>query len=57
MENSLNKIIIKKEKKLNELKKTISIDFLKEKISENKTFVNFKEKIENNIINNKISLM
>ena len=57
MENSLNKIITKKEQKLNELKKTISIDFLKEKINENKNFINFKEKIETNIINNKISLI
>ena len=57
MENFLNKIIFKKEKKLNELKKTISIEFLKEKINENKNFINFKEKIENNIINNKISLI
>ena len=57
MENSLNKIIIKKEKKLNELKKTLSVESLKEKISENKTFINFKKKIENNIINNKISLI
>ena len=57
MENSLNKIIIKKENKLNELKKTFSIDFLKKKISENRTFINFKEKIEKNIIDNKISLI
>ena len=57
MENSLNKIIIKKEKKLNELKKTISIDFLKKKISENRTFISFKEKIEKNIIDNKISII
>ena len=57
MENFLNKIIFKKEQKLNELKKTISIEFLKEKINENKNFINFKEKIENNIINNKISLI
>jgi len=57
MENILNKIIIKKEKKINELKKTISINSLKEKIDKNKTFFNFKKKIENNIINNKISLI
>ncbi len=57
MENSLNKIIIKKEKKINELKKTISITSLKEKIDKNKTFFDFKKKIENNIIDNKISLI
>ena len=57
MKNSLRNIIIKKEKKLNELKKAISIESLREKINENKNFINFKEKIESNIINNKISLI
>ena len=57
MENSLNKIINKKKQKLNELKKTISIESLKEKIKENKNFINFKGKIVNNIINNKLSLI
>ena len=57
VENTLNQIINKKEQKLNELKKTISIESLKEKINENSSFINFKEKIENNIVNNKISLI
>ena len=57
VENTLNKIINKKEQKINKLKKTISIESLNEKIRENKTFLNFKEKIDNNIINNKISLI
>ena len=57
VENTLNKIINKKGQKLNELKKTISIESLREKIKENRTFINFKEKIENNIVNNKISLI
>ena len=57
LENILNKIINQKQKKLNELKKKISIESLKEKIQENKTFTNFKNKIENNIVNNKISLI
>jgi len=57
VKNILNNIIKKKEKKLIELKKTISIDSLEEKIKKNNTFINFKEKIENNIINNKISLI
>ena len=57
VENILNKIINKKEQKLNELKKTISIESLKEKINENSSYINFKEKIENNIANNKISLI
>ena len=57
VENTLNQIINKKEQKLNELKKTISIESLKKKINENSSFVNFKETIENNIANNKISLI
>ena len=57
VENILNKIINKKEQKLDELKKITSIESLKEKIKENRTFINFKEKIENNIVNNKISLI
>jgi len=56
-ENILNKIINKKTQRLNELKKTISIETLKEKIDKNKTFLNFKEKIQNNVTNNKISLI
>tara|TARA_B100001750_G_scaffold227327_1_gene220861 strand:+ start:76 stop:867 length:792 start_codon:yes stop_codon:yes gene_type:complete len=56
-ENTLTKIIKKKKKKLEELKKVITIDSLNKKIKENKTFVNFKKKIENNINNNKISLI
>jgi len=57
VENTLNKIINKKIEKLSKLKKSISIESLKEEIQKNKTFFNFKEKIENNIINNKISLI
>ena len=55
--NILNKIISKKKQKLNELKKIISIESLKEKIKENSSYINFKEKIQNNIVNNKISLI
>ena len=57
VKNILNKIIDKKKQKLGELKKKISIEFLREKIKENNTFYNFKNKIENNILNNKISLI
>tara|TARA_Y100000590_G_scaffold335101_1_gene381377 strand:- start:89 stop:880 length:792 start_codon:yes stop_codon:yes gene_type:complete len=57
IENTLNKIILKKEQKLHELKKKISIETLKEKIKENIAFFNFKKKIENNISNNKISII
>ena len=47
VENTLNQIINKKEQKLNELKKTISIESLKEKIKKNKNFINFKKKNRN----------
>jgi len=56
-ENILEKIINSKKEKINELKKIISIESLNEKIEMNKTFINFKEKIENNIANKKISLI
>ena len=55
--NILNKIINKKVQKINELKKTISIESLKDKIDQNITYFDFKKKIENNILNNKISLI
>ena len=57
VENTLDKIIKKKAQRLKELKKSFSIDTLKQKISENKFFINFKKKIELNISNNKISLI
>ncbi|MDA9653861.1 indole-3-glycerol-phosphate synthase [Candidatus Pelagibacter sp.] len=56
-ENILEKIIKKKNKKIVDLKKTISIDSLNELININKTFVNFKEKVESNIKNNKFSII
>ena len=56
-ENILDKIIRKKIEKIDILKKSVSIDSLKDKINENKSFINFKEKIENNINNNKISII
>ena len=55
--NILEKIINKKIEKINELKKSISIESIENKINENKTFANFKEKIENNIKNGKISII
>ena len=55
--NILNKIINKKAQRLSELKKTISIESLKEKIDQNTTYLDFKKKIENNIANDKISLI
>ena len=56
-ENILEKIIKNKIKKIDILKKSISLDSLKNKINENKSFMNFKEKIENNIKNDKISII
>tara|TARA_B100001123_G_scaffold311226_1_gene348064 strand:- start:491 stop:1282 length:792 start_codon:yes stop_codon:yes gene_type:complete len=57
VDDTLSEILKKKKQRLNELKKITSIDSLKEKINENNTFINFKKKIENNIANNKISLI
>ena len=56
-ENILEKIIKKKIEKIDKLKKLITIKSLEEKIKQNNTFVNFKDKITNNIINNKISII
>ena len=56
-ENILEKIIRKKIEKIDILKKSVSIDSLKDKINENKSFINFKEKIENNINSNKFSII
>ena len=55
--NILNKIINKKTQRLDELKKTISIESLNEKINQNTNYFDFKKKIVNNISNNKISLI
>ena len=56
-ENILEKIIKTKIKKIDVLKKSLKIDSLKNKIDENKSFIDFKEKIENNINNDKISII
>ena len=56
-ENVLEKIIQKKREKLENLKKNISQDLLDKLIDTNKTFINFKEKIENNIKENKFSII
>ncbi len=55
--NTLEKIIEKKITKINILKKNITIDSLRDKITENNLFINFKEKIENNIKLDKISII
>ena len=56
-ENFLEKIIKKKIEQVAYLKKTISIDALNALIEKNKTFINFKEKIEKNIKENKFSII
>jgi indole-3-glycerol phosphate synthase len=53
----LEEIIKKKIEKVNLLKKLISLNALNEQIDQNKIFINFKDKIQNNIDNNKISLI
>ena len=57
VENALEKIIQKKTEKIINLKKNISLNSLNELIGKNKSFINFKEKIENNIKKNKFSII
>ena len=56
-ENILDKIIKKKIEKIDLLKKTTSFKILNEKIFENKSYINFKKKIQNNINNKKNSII
>ena len=56
-ENTLERIIKKKINKIDLLKKSVSLNYLNNKINENKSFINFKNKIQGNINNNKISLI
>jgi len=56
-ENILEKIIKKKIERIDLLKKSISLNSLSEKIEKNKSFIDFKNKIQDNIDNNKISLI
>ncbi len=56
-ENVLEKIIDKKIEKIVNLKKTISLESLDELINTNKTFISFKEKIENNIKEDNFSVI
>ena len=55
--NTLEKIIERKINKINNLKKNITIESLNKKITENNSFIDFKEKIEKNIRSNKISII
>ena len=56
-ENILSNIITKKIERVDTLKKSINLDSLNEIIDKNNTFINFKEKIQNNIIQDKISIV
>jgi len=56
-ENILEKIIKTKIEKIDVLKKSLKINSLKNKIDENKSFIDFREKIKNNINNDKISII
>ena len=56
-ENILNNIITKKIERVDVLKKSITLDSLNEIIDKNNTFIDFKEKIQNNIIQDKISII
>ena len=56
-ENILNKIIVNKKNKINKLKKEISIESLSQKINENKTYLQFKEKILRNHNDDKVSII
>ena len=55
--NILENIINKKIKKIELLKKSLSEETIKENILKNKNFFNFKNKIEKNIQNDKISII
>ena len=57
IENTLNKIIEKKRIRINELKNSVSLNDLMENIKNQKNFLNFKEKINKNIIDDKYSLI
>ena len=57
VENILEKIIKKKTEKIVNLKKNTSLESLNELINTNKISINFKEKIENNIKEDKFSII
>ena len=56
-ENILEKIIKKKIEKIDVLKKTIDVKSLNEIINKNNSFIDFKNKIQNNLINKKSSII
>ena len=56
-ENILNKIITKKIERIDFLKKSTTLDSLNKIIDKENSYINFKEKIENNILQDKISII
>ena len=56
-ENVLDKIITKKIERIDFLKKSTSLSLLNEMINKNNSYIDFKEKIENNITKDKISII
>ena len=56
-ENVLENIIKKKIEKIDNLKKSIDLKKLDELIQKNKSYINFKDKIENNLKENKTSII
>jgi indole-3-glycerol phosphate synthase len=56
-ENILEKIIKKKIERIDVLKKSINLNSLNEIINKNKLFIDFKKKIQNNLTNNKSSII
>ena len=56
-ENILEKIIKKKIEKIDILKKSINLNSLNKTIDKNKSFIDFKKKIQNNLTNNKSSII
>jgi indole-3-glycerol phosphate synthase len=57
LENILEKIIQKKIEKVDSLKKVVDLKSLEELIGGNKTYIDFKLKIQNNLKNNKTSII
>ena len=56
-DNILEKILKVKRKKIESLKKTISLEIIKDTIENNSTFLDFKNKIQNNISIGKFSII
>ena len=56
-ENILNNIITKKIERIDLLKKTTNLDSLDKIIDKNNSYIDFKKKIQNNITQDKISII